>query len=197
MRHRSSRRGPVHGSRFRGRGPPGDPGMAPWPHPSVTARPPPGAPLGAHVPRGATSAPGDHTLSDHPGTRRRLREHPAASPPGMTVTLHRPARHILPAPPMPRDVFQRSARVVRASSVESCDARFEILPDARRWARARDYGRRLPVRCAWRARTAIDRRVTGEFDRAERSSTVVFDRGLDPITLHSKAHSSFFALASH
>ena len=160
--------------------------------PSVDARLPPGAPAGADVPRGATSAPGDHTRSDHPGTRRRLRGHAAASPPGMTVdssSTRAPHPPCSPSPPMPRDVFQRSARVVRASSVESCDARFEILPDARRWARARDYGRRLPVRCAWRARTAIDRRVTGEFDRAERSSTVVFDRGLDPITLHSKAHS--------
>jgi len=70
-------------------------------------------------PRGAASAPGDHTRLDHPGTRRRLRGHAAAPP--TRGRHHRPARHILTRsllPPMPGDVFQRPARVVRASSVE-------------------------------------------------------------------------------
>jgi len=61
-------------------------------------------------------------------------------------------------PPMPRDVFQRSARVVRASWVESCNARFEILPEARRRARPRDCGQRVRF-CVLGASA---RRLTGE-----------------------------------
>ena len=51
----------------------------------------------------------------------------------------------------------------------------------------RDCGQRVGVP-AGRVRTAIDRRVTGEIDRVEKSSTVVSDRGLDPLTLLSQCH---------
>ena len=94
VRHRSSRRGVVQESRFPSRSPRGDPVIAPWPHPSVAARPAPSAPAAAHVSRHTASAPGDHTRSDQPRTRRRLRGHAAASP---SRGRHRTARHILPA----------------------------------------------------------------------------------------------------
>ena len=86
----------------------------------------PGAPAGAHVPRGPTRPPGDHTLSKHPGTRRRLRGHPAASPPGLTVKSSSTGSPHPPCSLLCREMFSNGLRALserRGSSRATRDSK--------------------------------------------------------------------------